>query len=206
MINCILTGVGGQGTILASKLIANTVMELGYQARTAETIGMAQRGGSVISHVRIGEEIYSPMIPANTADLIIGFEPGETVRALPYLKKGGMVIVSSKAIKPVTSSLSGSDYNGSDMLAYLKDKADRLEIVDTDRICNICGSSKVINVALLGVAAKSGVLGISLEDIESTIRKTMPEKYIKLNLMALIEGAKSAETNAGTSTGTSGQV
>jgi indolepyruvate ferredoxin oxidoreductase beta subunit len=195
MINCILTGVGGQGTILASKLIANAAMELGYQARTAETIGMAQRGGSVISHVRIGEEIYSPMIPVHTADLIIGFEPGETVRALPYLKKGGMVIVSSKAIKPVTSSLSGSDYNGSDMLAYLKDKVDRLEIVDTDRICNICGSSKIINVALLGVAAKSGVLGISLEDIESTIRKTMPEKYIKLNLMALIEGAKSTETS-----------
>jgi indolepyruvate ferredoxin oxidoreductase beta subunit len=81
------------------------------------------------------------------------------------------------------------------MLAYLKDKVDRLEIVDTDRICNICGSSKIINAALLGVAAKSGVLGISLEDMESTIRKTMPEKYIKLNLMALIEGAKSTETS-----------
>lgn len=193
MINCILTGVGGQGTILASKLISNAAMEKGLQARIAETIGMAQRGGSVVSHVRIGEEIFSPMIPLHSADLIIGFEPSEAVRTLKYLKMGGMVIVSKTAIKPVTSSLSEKDYNGSEMLTYLKDHVSDLVIVDTDRICNICGSTKVLNVALLGVAAKSGILGISLEDMEDVIRKTLPEKYIRINLIALIEGAKTMD-------------
>ncbi|HBR02124.1 MAG TPA: pyruvate ferredoxin oxidoreductase [Ruminiclostridium sp.] len=188
--NCILTGVGGQGTILASKLIAGAAMEKGLQVRTAETIGMAQRGGSVVSHVRLGEEIHSPLIPAHTADVIIGFEPAEAVRTLPYLKKDGMVIVSNKAIKPVTASLSDSDYSGEEMLGYLKERVSRLEIVDTDKICKLCGSAKVINVALLGVAATSGILGISLEEMESIIRNTLPEKYIKLNLHALIEGAK----------------
>lgn len=85
--NIILCGVGGQGTVLASKLIAAAAMEKGIPVMSAETIGMAQRGGSVFSHVRMGENLYSPMIAKGTADMILGFEPGETVRMLPYLKK-----------------------------------------------------------------------------------------------------------------------
>ena len=92
--NVLLCGVGGQGTVLASRLIALAAMEKGMEARGAETIGMAQRGGSVVSHVRIGGEIYSPMIPHKGADVMIGFEPAEAVRCLPYLKKGGCVAVS----------------------------------------------------------------------------------------------------------------
>ena len=87
--NCLLCGVGGQGVVLASKLIAFAAMRQGKSVRTAETIGMAQRGGSVVSHVRIGEEIYSPQIPLKSADLILAFEPAEAVRSLPYLKAGG---------------------------------------------------------------------------------------------------------------------
>ena len=86
MMNCLLAGVGGQGTVLASKLIAQSAMNRGLNARTAETIGMAQRGGCVVSHVRVGEKIHSPLIPQHKADLIIGFEPAEAVRCLPYLK------------------------------------------------------------------------------------------------------------------------
>ena len=93
-INCMLAGVGGQGTVLASKLIAQSAMNQGLNARTAETIGMAQRGGCVVSHVRVGEEIHSPMIPFGEADVILGFEPAEAVRCLPYLKKDGAVVVS----------------------------------------------------------------------------------------------------------------
>ena len=101
--NIILCGVGGQGTVLASKLIAAAAMEKDMQVMSAETIGMAQKGGSVFSHVRIGEEIYSPMIEKGTADIIIGFEPAEAVRMLPYLKKGGMVIVSADDPGPISS-------------------------------------------------------------------------------------------------------
>lgn len=93
--NILLCGVGGQGTVLASKLIAYAAMKQGLAVRTSETIGMAQRGGCVVSHVRIGRMIDSPLVPRGSADLLLGFEPGETVRCLPYLRQGGTVIVSS---------------------------------------------------------------------------------------------------------------
>lgn len=190
--NIMLAGVGGQGTVLASKLIAQSAMNRGQNARTAETIGMAQRGGCVVSHVRIGEELHSPMIPQGSADLLIGFEPAEAVRCLPYLKKGGTVVVSSKAIKPVTASLSGSDYNGAEMLAFLKQQVEKLIVVDGEGICAQCGSAKVLNVALLGAAAASGVLGLTLEQLLETIRQRIPERFLDSNLKALSAGAKAA--------------
>ena len=91
--NCLLCGVGGQGTVLASRLIAQAAMECGHFARTTETIGMAQRGGCVVSHVRIGEECQSPLIPLGKADILVGFEPGEAVRCLPYLAPGAPAVV-----------------------------------------------------------------------------------------------------------------
>ncbi len=154
MKNCILAGVGGQGTVLASKLIAQTAMEAGKFARTAETIGMAQRGGSVVSHVRIGEraeEVHSPLLPHGSADLLIGFEPAEAVRALPYLKKGGAAVVSSKAVQPVTATLSGKSYDAEEVLSYLRKTVPVLVEVDTEAICAACGSAKVANVALLAL-------------------------------------------------------
>ena len=96
--NIILCGVGGQGTILASRLIATAAMNKDIPIKTAETIGMAQRGGSVFSHLRLGEGTNSPLIGKKEVDLIIGFEPGETVRQLPFLKKGGAVVVSSRPV------------------------------------------------------------------------------------------------------------
>lgn len=190
--NCILAGVGGQGTVLASKLLAQTAMNKGCDVRTAETIGMAQRGGSVVSHVRIGEEIYSPMIPKHGADLIIGFEPAEAVRCLPYLKKGGVVVVNRKAIKPVTASLSGSDYNGAEMIDFLTGASVKLVVVDGEAICEQCGSAKVLNVALLGAACASGIPGIDIRDIETAIRERVAPKFIEMNIQALAAGAKVA--------------
>ena len=96
--NIVLCGVGGQGTVLASKLLAAAAMSKDIPVMSAETIGMAQRGGSVFSHLRMGKNLYSPMIKTGTADLIIGFEPGETVRMLPYLKEHGQVVVSSQKV------------------------------------------------------------------------------------------------------------
>ena len=107
----LICGVGGQGTVLASKLIAAAAMEEGNTVHSAETIGMAQRGGSVTSHVRIGEA-YSPLIPKGKCDMILAFEPAEAVRNLPYLKKDGLVIVSSAPVKPTTESLHETGYDG----------------------------------------------------------------------------------------------
>ncbi|MFI3208992.1 MAG: 2-oxoacid:acceptor oxidoreductase family protein, partial [Eubacteriales bacterium] len=129
LMNCILTGVGGQGTVLASKLIASTALENGLMVRTAETIGMAQRGGCVVSHVRTGENLYSPLISYGQADIIIGFEPAEAVRCLPYLKKGGTVVVSSRGMQPVTAALSGHAYDGSEMMDYLYKNIENLVVV-----------------------------------------------------------------------------
>lgn len=193
MINCILAGVGGQGTVLASKLIAQCAMNRGQYARTAETIGMAQRGGCVVSHVRIGERSDSPMIPLHSADIIIGFEPSEAVRCLPYLKKGGVLVVSDKAIQPVTASLSGASYRGEEMLRYLQGLGIRLIVLDTETVCQQCGSSKVLNVALLGAAVASGVLGFSLEDVEKALPQRVKGRFIAMNTKALYAGAQTAK-------------
>lgn len=183
--NIILCGVGGQGTILASKLISIAAMEKNIPVMSAETIGMAQRGGSVFSHLRMGKEVYSPMIARGTADIILGFEPGETVRMLPYLKKGGQVVVSARPVMPVTASLSGSSYDGKEMLAYLEEQVEHLQIIDTEKACKELGSAKVVNLLLLGSAVRSGALGLTEEDIREAIKKRLPEKHHALNFRAL---------------------
>lgn len=191
MKNILLCGVGGQGTVLASKLIAQAAMEKGLKARSAETIGMAQRGGSVVSHVRFGQEIYSPLIPLGQADLVIAFEPGEAVRALPYLKEGGSLIVCPDAILPVTASLGIGGYSGSKAVGYLEENVKNLVLVDGKSICNECGSPKVLNVALLGAAAASGMLGITPEEMEHAVMNRVPEKLKDMNRKALKMGAES---------------
>lgn len=188
--NCLLCGVGGQGVVLASRLIAYAAMEQGDFVMTTETIGMAQRGGSVVSHVRAGREVHSPLIPAKSADVILAFEPGEAVRCLPYLKENGLVITNSRIVKPVTSSLSGGNYSGQDMIRYLQERTDNLLVVDGEEICRRAGSPKVLNVALLGAAAKSGALGITVEEMLNAVRKNVKEKYIALNETALELGGE----------------
>lgn len=183
--NIVLCGVGGQGTVLASKLIAAAAMKKGISVMSAETIGMAQRGGSVFSHIRLGEHLHSPMIAKGTADIIIGFEPAEAVRMLPYLKDNGQVIVSSHAIMPVTSTLSGANYNGEEMILYLKKVVKNLLVVDTEKACLALGSSKVLNILLLGAAISSGALGLTEEELREAIKDRLPEKFHALNYRAL---------------------
>lgn len=191
--SCLLCGVGGQGVVLASRLIAYAAMEQGDFVRTTETIGMAQRGGSVVSHVRAGSEVHSPIIPAGTADVIIAFEPGEAVRCLSYLKEGGMVVTNRQIVKPVSASLGGSTYNAEEMLDHLKEKAGNVLVIDGEEICRQAGSPKVLNVALLGAAAKSGALGISLEEMAEAVRKNVKERFVELNEKALMLGSQAQE-------------
>ena len=190
--SCLLCGVGGQGTVLASRIIAAAAMAKGLHARTAETIGMAQRGGSVVSHVRIGEEIASSTIPLGTADVIIGFEPGEAAANLKYLKEDGVLILSSKQVKPVTASLGQSAYDGDQCLAWLKDKGSRCIVIDPDAIIAACGSPKVLNVAMTGALAASGAMDLSLGEMEEALRIRMKPKLLEMNLKALHMGAQCA--------------
>ncbi|MBC8533470.1 indolepyruvate ferredoxin oxidoreductase subunit alpha [Clostridiales bacterium NSJ-40] len=181
----LLCGVGGQGTVLASKLLAFAAMEQGLAVRTAETIGMAQRGGCVVSHVRAGDVVHSPLIPKGCADTILGFEPGEAVRCLPYLKPDGAVVVSQKAIQPVTASLARTPYDASDMLDYLRARVRRLTVLDTEAVCAACGSSKVLNIALLAAAAGAGAIALTPDALMEAIRRRMPEKFHEVNLRAV---------------------
>ena len=188
--NLIFCGVGGQGIVLASKLVSQAALDSGVPVRTAETIGMAQRGGSVTSHVRMGANIHSPLIPLGTADAIIAFEPAEAVRCLPYLAPGrGAVVVSKRAVPPVTAALARLEYDGNEMLGYLRECGERVIVVDGDEVCSVCGSPKVLNTALLGAAAEAGVLGFSADDLEQVIRRTLPERFVEMNVQALALGA-----------------
>ena len=185
--NIVLCGVGGQGTVLASKLVAAAAMKKGVPVMSAETIGMAQRGGSVFSYLRIGDGLRSPMVAMGTADLILGFEPGETVRMLPYLKEDGQVIVSDRAVMPVTAALSGAGYCGEEMTAYLRSVVaqEHLIVVDAQTACDALGSTRYLNILLLGAAVFSGALGISEEEICGAIRERLPKKFHESNFRAL---------------------
>lgn len=187
--DCLLCGVGGQGTILASKLLADAALLKGATVRATETIGMSQRGGSVVSHLRMGEESHSPMIPHGRADVMIAFEPAEAVRSLPYLSPEGVLVVAKKAVKPVTATLSGTTYDGSEMLDFLQSQVKHLVVVDGEAVCTQVGSSKVLNVVLLGAATASGMLGFTMEDMAQAVEQRVPAKFLELNRRALQAGA-----------------
>ena len=187
----LICGVGGQGTVLASKIIAASAMEEGNPVHSAETIGMAQRGGSVTSHVRIGGEARAPMIPFGGADMILAFEPGEAVRNLRYLRKDGIAVVNTAATKPVTESLRDTGYDGSEMTAYLRNKCSCI-FVDAEQVCRPFGSTRFLNVIMLGVAAGSGRLGLRAETLLKQLEQRVPPKYLEVNKQAFLAGVETA--------------
>ncbi|MBQ9608065.1 MAG: indolepyruvate oxidoreductase subunit beta [Lachnospiraceae bacterium] len=188
MKSLLLCGVGGQGTVLASRILAQAAMEEGKFARTAETIGMAQRGGCVVSHVRIDSKDCSPLVPLKKADILIAFEPGEAVRNLPYLKPEGIVIVCDNPICPVTASLAGIEYDSRKMIDYIKSKVDRVIVVDGNKICEECGSSKVVNVALVGTIIKTGAAELSEESVKKVLKDKLKPEFLDMNMKALSLG------------------
>ena len=189
----LICGVGGQGTVLASRIIAASAMAEGNTVHSAETIGMAQRGGPVTSHVRIGKEAYSPMIPLGKADLMIGFEPAEVVRNIGYLKKDGLAVVNTSAVKPVTESLADTGYDGRNMIEYL-DKNVNCIFVDGKEECSKLGSEKFLNILLLGIAAGSGRLGTSKDTMIGEIEKRVPPKFKDKNIKAFQNGFEIGKT------------
>ena len=190
--NLMIAGVGGQGTVLASKLIAAAAMKKGYDVRTTETIGMAQRGGSVFGFCRIGENIFSPKIPLGKADAIIAFEPAEAVRQLGYLRKGGAMIVCDTAVKPITNPKAADDYEAAVMLDYLKTIAQKqklkLIIADGKRLAEkstAAGiSAKTLNVTLLGVAVQSGIFPFDADTLKEVFSEMLPQHFLEMNLKA----------------------
>ncbi|MCR5356196.1 MAG: indolepyruvate oxidoreductase subunit beta [Lachnospiraceae bacterium] len=194
-VNIVLCGVGGQGTVLASRLIADAAMKKGIRVCSAETIGMAQRGGSVFTNLRIGDDVKTPRIGSGKADLMIAFEPAEAVRMLPYLKEGGAAVVSVDPIMPVSAMVGTSTYPTEEIIEYLKAHVKHLTLVDSAKAAAELKSAKCLNVVLLGAAVRSGCLNLSEKDIEEAINKRLPEKLRDLNIKALMYTAKEGVTD-----------
>ncbi|MBR3181853.1 MAG: indolepyruvate oxidoreductase subunit beta [Eggerthellaceae bacterium] len=194
MLNIMLTGVGGQGTVLAAKVLAQAAQEKGWHVRTAETIGMAQRGGSVVSHVRMGnegEEVFAPLIAKGTADMIVAFEPAEGARVLPYLSRDGMLVTATTAIQPVTAALSPNPYRGAHIIKQLvgafEAEPDRLVIVPDAALLKRVGNRKALNTVLLASAVSTGRLPLSVDDLRAAIQVCVKPAFVDLNLKAIDE-------------------
>lgn len=175
-----LVGVGGQGTILASKLLTIGLMEAGYDVKMSEIHGMSQRGGSVSSQVRYGEEVYSPVIEIGGADMIVSFEKMEALRYLKYLKPNGKIVVNNFRLNSVSTLVGKFEYKEEEIDKELK----RLNaiVINAPKKAEELGNVKVMNVILLGSLVKA--MNLNNIDWEDIIRKNVKEKFVELNIKA----------------------
>ncbi|WP_346870023.1 indolepyruvate oxidoreductase subunit beta [Clostridium sp. UBA5119] len=178
-------GVGGQGTILASKILSEGLLRNGYDVKMSEVHGMAQRGGSVTTQVRFGEKVYSPLIEKGKADAIVAFEKSEALRALPYLKEGGHLIVNDYEIHPVPV-LIGLEKYPEGVNEALRSTAENTVIIKAAEIAKDLGNMKAQNVVLLGALLKA--LDIKEVNWEEVVASLVPAKAIELNKKALVAG------------------
>ncbi len=177
-INILIVGVGGQGTLLASKLMGKIFIDSGMDVKVSEVHGMSQRGGSVVTYVRAGEKVYSPVIDMGEADLMISFEALESARWLPYLKKGGTIISNTAQIDPMPVIMGNAVYPEG-VLQQITDAGVKVISADALSLATQAGSAKAVNIVLLGMAAK--VLGLSYDECIEAIRATVPAKTIEIN-------------------------
>ena len=178
--NIMIVGVGGQGTLLASRILGNALIDEGFDVTVSEVHGMSQRGGSVVTYVKYGDKVYSPIIDHKEADVILAFEKLEGLRAIPYLKDNGRIIVNNRAIAPMPV-ITGATQYPSDVLEKLKACAN-VTALDALKLSIEAGSPKAVNVVLIGVLAKNSE--ISYERWIKVITNTVPEKFLALNLKA----------------------
>lgn len=185
--NLIFAGVGGQGILLASDIVCDVALLNEYDVKKSEVHGMAQRGGSVVSQVRFGEKIYSPLIPVGQADLIIAFEKLEALRYLDYLKPGGTVVLNDHRIVPQTVQLGEAEYpqNVEELCAS------RADLVISEKLTDLAvrlGNIRILNIITLGLV--SNFLPFPEESWLEAIRNRVPPKYLELNLKGFGEGRK----------------
>lgn len=189
-LDLLITGVGGQGAILASDIIGKAAVTAGLPIRAAETHGMAQRGGSVVNHIRVGND-YGSMIPKKGADLLLALEPMEAVRYLDFLKDGGVIIVNTQPIIPVTVTSGLTKYpEVSDILDFLSEKY-IVKAFNADELAFEAGNRLAMNVVMVG--AVSGYLPIPKETMLESVKALVPQKTIEVNLRAFEAGRQKVE-------------
>ena len=185
--NIMVVGVGGQGTLLTSRIIGKTALAAGYDVKLSEVHGMAQRGGSVVTFVRFGEKVYEPVVEEGQADVIIAFERLEALRYAHFLKKDGVLVVNDCRIDPMTVVIGAKQYPA-EILEGLE-KEHELYSIDGQAIAKELGNSKVLNSVVLGYAAK--FIGFEKQTWLDVIASTVPQKTIEINQNAFTKGYES---------------
>lgn len=185
-----IVGVGGQGTLLASRLLGAALLSENYDVKVSEVHGMSQRGGSVVTYVKYGEEVFSPIVREGQADFILAFEQLEAARWLPFLKKGGTIIANSQKIDPMPVVIGNAQYPDGVLEAIRATGADLVEADALSLAVEAC-SPKAVNVVLIGVMAARMELPYTVW--EKAIRETVPEKFLEMNLKAFKLGFESAK-------------
>ncbi len=185
MANILIVGVGGQGTLLASRVLGNYAVLTGQDCKLSEVHGMSQRGGSVVTHVRVGNNILSPIVAVGDADIIIAFEKLEALRWRHYLKKDGMMVVNEQEIMPMPVITGAMEYPN-DIKQKLQAVCKNTLFINAAELAHECGNVKVANVIMLGALAKN--LGFKYEDIIEAVKMTVPARFLDINLMAIEKG------------------
>ena len=180
-----IVGVGGQGTLLASRILGDAMMDQGYDVKVSEVHGMSQRGGSVVTYVRYGEKVYSPIIETGEADVVLAFEQLEAARFLPYLKVGGVVVTSTQRIDPMPVVTGAKEYPQG-LIAEMEEKGVKVLAVDALALAEEAGSPKAVNVVLLGAASKD--LPFDEDAWIKVIEEKVKPKFVELNKKAFEMG------------------
>jgi len=188
----VIAGVGGQGTLLASRLLAQSAIEAGLHVTIGETYGMAQRGGPVMSHVHIGGETNNPQMRPGEADVLLGFEIGEAVRrGVTYLKDGGLALVNRRKLPPVEVISGMVAYPSEEsLISLLKQVTEDIVIFDATRLANKAGDPITTNVVMLGALTESGRLPFSKDMIVTAMKSSLRHAYLELNMRAFDLGKK----------------
>ena len=183
--NILLVGVGGQGTILASRILSQVAQSTGQEVKVSEIHGMSQRGGSVVTQVRYGDKVYSPIIEPGTVDVILAFEKLEALRWLHWLKADGQIIVNDQKLNPMPVVTGAANYPD-DVLDQIKASFQKVLVCDALHIARSCGSDKAANVVLLG--ALSRYLAVNRSVWLDALTKLVPPKFLAVNLKAFEAG------------------
>ena len=176
--NIMIVGVGGQGSLLASKLLGHLLMSQGYDVKVSEVHGMSQRGGSVVTYVRYGDKVYSPVIDKGEADFIVSFEALEAARWLPFLKEDGVIVTNTQQIDPMPVITGAMEYP-EDIIGKMKATGLKVDALDCLKLAEEAGSSKAVNVVLLG--RLSHYFDISDEDWDASLSAIVPARFLEMN-------------------------
>lgn len=181
----IICGVGGQGVVLMSELLGNAAVRDGIEVKGSEVLGMAQRGGSVFSNIRLGSGAYAPLTPEGKCDVLIAVEPSEALRNIQYLSKSSLVVVNSRRIMPFTVFLGQSGYPSlEEILAKLNKVSERVVTLDATQLAGKAGSLQSVNVVMLGALFGTGLMPVKAETAKAVIQARFPTKAAGVNLKA----------------------